>query len=98
MLGVTAVVGQNLAQQKTAAAGLGTAIVSKVPAIGQSIAQSSIGQINTVLDQGIAAYGGAAATAGGAATGAGGAAAPAAPKASAAARARSAILPPAALV
>lgn len=68
-LGVSAVVGQNLQAQKDAAGGLGTAIVSKVPAIGQTIAQQSIGQINTVIDTGIKAYAGSATattTAGGA--------------------------------
>lgn len=71
-LGVSAVVGQNLQAQKTAAGGLGDAIVSKVPAIGQSIAQQSIGQINTIIDGGIKAYA-AAPAAGTAATGATGA-------------------------
>lgn len=65
-LGVSAVVGQQLQQQKDAAGALGTAIVAKVPAIGQTIAQQSIGQINTALDQAITAYG--AAPAGGATT------------------------------
>lgn len=62
-LGVTSVVATQLQGQKTGAGALGTAIVSKVPAIGQSIAQQSIGQINTVLDQAITAYGGASAAA-----------------------------------
>lgn len=69
-LGATSAVAMNLMQQKTAAAALGTAIVSKVPAIGQSIAQSSIDQINTVLDQGIAAYSTGATTAASNSTGA----------------------------
>lgn len=57
-LGVSSVVGQQLVSQKTAADGLGNAIVSKVPAIGQSIAQQSVGQITGSLDQAIAVYGG----------------------------------------
>lgn len=57
---MSAIVGQNLQQQKDASGALGTAIVSKVPAIGQTIAQQSIGQINTVLDQAITVYGGSA--------------------------------------
>ncbi|PSR88677.1 hydrophobic surface binding protein A-domain-containing protein, partial [Coniella lustricola] len=69
-LGVSTVVGQQLVAQKKGASALGNAIVSKVPAIGQSIAQQSIGQINTVLDQAITAYGatGTAATNTGAGT------------------------------
>ncbi|KAF4786035.1 hypothetical protein HER10_EVM0012768 [Colletotrichum scovillei] len=61
-IGVSSVVLQNLQQQKTASASLGTAIVSKVPAIGQGIAQQSIDQITAALDKGIQAYsaGGAA--------------------------------------
>lgn len=61
-LGVTAVVGQQLTAQKSAAGALGNAIVSKVPAIGQGLAQQSIGQITTTLDQAIAAYGGSTAS------------------------------------
>ncbi|KAH8886760.1 hypothetical protein GQ53DRAFT_337004 [Thozetella sp. PMI_491] len=52
-LGVTSVAVQTLQQQKTDSAALGKAIVSKVPAIGQSIAQQSIDQINTAIDAGI---------------------------------------------
>lgn len=63
-LGVSSVVGQQLVSQKTAADGLGSAIVSKVPAIGQGIAQQSVGQITGSLDQAIAVYGGNATTGG----------------------------------
>lgn len=57
-LGVSSVVGQQLVSQKTAADGLGSAIVAKVPAVGQGIAQQSVGQITSSLDQAIAVYGG----------------------------------------
>lgn len=60
-----------LQTQKDGAAALGMAIVSKVPAIGQSIAQQSIGQINTVLDTAIKAYGAPAAAGTAAGAGAG---------------------------
>ncbi|OHF03870.1 hypothetical protein CORC01_00732 [Colletotrichum orchidophilum] len=62
MIGVSSVVLQNLQQQKAASGDLGTAIVSKVPAIGQGIAQQSIDQISSALDRGITAFsaGGAA--------------------------------------
>jgi hypothetical protein len=53
-LGVSQVAVQTLQQQQATSQALGTAIVSKVPAIGQSIAQQSIAQINTSLQQGIA--------------------------------------------
>nr|XP_036575980.1 uncharacterized protein CTRU02_14117 [Colletotrichum truncatum]KAF6782636.1 hypothetical protein CTRU02_14117 [Colletotrichum truncatum] len=67
-LGVSQVVAQQLTAQKQASAGLGTAIVSKVPAIGQGIAQQSVDQITAALDKGIQAYGaGGAGGAGGAA-------------------------------
>ncbi|KAI8307207.1 Cell wall mannoprotein 1 [Colletotrichum sp. SAR11_59] len=59
-LGVSQVVAQQLTAQKQASAGLGQAIVSKVPAIGQGIAQQSIDQITAAIDKGIQAYGGAA--------------------------------------
>lgn len=62
-VGASSVVGQQLQAQKTGAASLGTAIVSKVPAIGQTIAQQSIGQINTALDKAIAVYGSSNSTA-----------------------------------
>jgi hypothetical protein len=52
-LGVTSVAVQTLQQQKTDSAALGKAIVSKVPAIGQNIAQQSIDKINTAIDDGI---------------------------------------------
>ncbi|KAK2745076.1 hypothetical protein CKAH01_18293 [Colletotrichum kahawae] len=59
-LGISQVVAQQLTAQKQASAGLGQAIVSKVPAIGQGIAQQSIDQITAAIDKGIQAYGGAA--------------------------------------
>lgn len=62
-LGVTSIAVQTLQQQKTESAALSSAIVSKVPAIGRNIAQQSIAEIDTAIDQGIAALsaGGAAA-------------------------------------
>ncbi|KAK7956333.1 uncharacterized protein PG986_005555 [Apiospora aurea] len=74
MLGVTSVAVQSIQDQKTASKALGDAIVSKVPGVGQGIAQGSIDQINAALDGGIKALsaGGAGAGAGaGAGTGAG---------------------------
>ncbi|WYZ46765.1 hypothetical protein EsH8_IX_000990 [Colletotrichum jinshuiense] len=56
MIGVSAQVLDQLKQQKDASATLGTTIVSKVPAIGQTIAQQSIDQITAALDKGIQAY------------------------------------------
>ncbi|KAK8042511.1 cell wall protein [Apiospora phragmitis] len=72
MLGVTSVAVKSIQDQKTASKALGDAIVSKVPAVGQGIAQGSIDQINAALEGGIKALsaGGAGAGAG---TGAGGA-------------------------
>jgi len=70
-LGVTSVAVQSLTQQKTDSAALGKAIVSKVPAIGQSIAQQSIDKINAAIDGGIkalSASGNATAASGGNAT------------------------------
>lgn len=53
MLGVTMVAVQSIQDQKTASKALGDAIVSKVPGVGQGIAQGSIDQINAALDGGI---------------------------------------------
>ncbi|CCF47684.1 hypothetical protein CH063_15975 [Colletotrichum higginsianum] len=67
-LGVSSVVLQNLQEQKSTTTSLGQALISKVPAIGQGIAQQAIDQISAVLDKGIQAYsagGGAAPPAGG---------------------------------
>ncbi|KAK8051852.1 hypothetical protein PG993_003237 [Apiospora rasikravindrae] len=66
MLGVTMVAVKSIQDQKTASKGLGDAIVSKVPGVGQGIAQGSIDQINAALDGGIKAL-----SAGGAGAGAG---------------------------
>ncbi|KAK2056619.1 hypothetical protein LY76DRAFT_518020 [Colletotrichum caudatum] len=67
-LGVSKVVLQNLQQQKSQTQSLGTSLISKVPAIGQGIAQQAIDSIGTVIDKGIKAYSGstAASIAGGA--------------------------------
>lgn len=62
-LNLSGTVAQQLQLQKDGATALGSAIVSKVPGIGQGIAQSSIGQITTVLDSGLTSFGGAAAAA-----------------------------------
>ncbi|KAL8371671.1 hypothetical protein RB595_001461 [Gaeumannomyces hyphopodioides] len=69
-LGVTQIAVTTLKQQKTDSSALGKALVSKIPAIGQGIAQQSIDQIDQTLDKGITALSAAPA---------GGAAAPAAP-------------------
>ncbi|OLN93233.1 Cell wall mannoprotein 1-like protein 3 [Colletotrichum chlorophyti] len=73
-LGATSVAVDQLKQQKTVAGDFSTAVVSKIPAIGQSIAQQSVDQVTQSLDQGIQQL-----SAGGAGAGAGGAAAPATP-------------------
>ncbi|KAK8010817.1 hypothetical protein PG990_009782 [Apiospora arundinis] len=64
-LGVTQVAVQSIQDQKTAAKGLGDAIVSKVPSVGQGIAQGSIDQINSALEGGIKALSAGAGTSGG---------------------------------
>ncbi|KAL8285064.1 hypothetical protein RB600_009484 [Gaeumannomyces tritici] len=64
-LGVTQVAVTTLKQQKTDSTAFGKVLVSKVPAIGQGIAQQSVDQIGQALDKGIAAL--SAAPAGGAA-------------------------------
>ncbi|KAK8080409.1 hypothetical protein PG997_008227 [Apiospora hydei] len=72
MLGVTSVAVQSIQDQKMASKALGDAIVSKVPGVGQGIAQGSIDQINAALDGGIKALSAGGAGAGaGAGTGAG---------------------------
>ncbi|KZL84484.1 cell wall protein [Colletotrichum incanum] len=73
-LGVSSVVLQNLQQQKSSTQSLGQSLISKVPAIGQGIAQQAVDQISAVLDKGIQAY-----SAGGAAPAPGGGAAAAQP-------------------
>ncbi|TQN71838.1 Cell wall mannoprotein 1 [Colletotrichum shisoi] len=55
-LGVSKVVLQNLQDQKNTTLSLGQALISKVPAIGQSVAQDAIDQIAAILDRGIQAY------------------------------------------
>ena len=71
MLGVTQVAVQSIQDQKTASKALGDAIVSKVPGVGQGIAQGSIDQINAALADGIKALSapGAGGQSGGSATG-----------------------------
>ncbi|KAK8119423.1 uncharacterized protein PG998_004049 [Apiospora kogelbergensis] len=54
-LGVTQVAATSIADQQKASKALGDAIVSKVPGVGQGIAQGSIDQINAALAGGIAA-------------------------------------------
>ncbi|KXH37691.1 hypothetical protein CNYM01_06705 [Colletotrichum nymphaeae SA-01] len=76
-LGATSIAVDQLKQQKATAGDFSSAIVSKVPAIGQGIAQQSVDQVTQSLDGGIQKLGGDAA--GGAAGGAAPAAAPAAP-------------------
>ncbi|KAK2075310.1 hypothetical protein P8C59_009445 [Phyllachora maydis] len=49
-LGVTSTAVKSLQDQKAASGALGKAIVAKVPAIGQSIAQQSIDKINAAVD------------------------------------------------
>ncbi|KAK1981579.1 hydrophobic surface binding protein A-domain-containing protein [Colletotrichum cereale] len=55
-LGVSSVVLKTLQDQKASTQALGTSIVSKIPAIGQTIAQQAIDQIGAVIDKGIQAY------------------------------------------
>jgi hypothetical protein len=47
---------QALQQQKQASAAFGNAVTSKVPALGQSVASDTLGQINTSFDMGIQAF------------------------------------------
>ncbi|KAK1707379.1 hydrophobic surface binding protein A-domain-containing protein [Colletotrichum lupini] len=74
-LGATSIAVDQLKQQKATAGDFSSAIVSKVPAIGQGIAQQSVDQVTQSLDGGIQKLGGDAAG------GAAGGAAPAAPTA-----------------
>ncbi|WQF84339.1 Putative Cell wall mannoprotein [Colletotrichum destructivum] len=74
-LGATSIAVDQLKSQKAVAGDFSTAVVSKIPAIGQSIAQQSVDQVTTSLDGGIQKL-----SEGGAGAGAG-AAAPAAPAA-----------------
>lgn len=62
-LGTTQVAVMSLQSQQQSSATLGDAIVSKVPAIGQGIAQDSIDQINDAINNGITQLGGTAAAA-----------------------------------
>ncbi|KAL0938356.1 cell wall protein [Colletotrichum truncatum] len=90
-LGATSIAVDQLKSQKAVATDFSTAVVSKVPAIGQGIAQQSVDQVTQSLDQGIQAL--SAPAAGGAAGGAapGAPAAPAAPAAEPAAPAAPAV-------
>lgn len=54
--GASAATLQNLMQQKTASDALAKAVVAKVPANVQSIAQQQTAMISTSLDKGIAAF------------------------------------------
>jgi len=62
-LGVSKVVLQNLQQQKSTVETLGSSLISKVPAIGQGIAQQAIDSVGATIDKGIQAYSGSAAAA-----------------------------------
>ncbi|CCF45696.1 hypothetical protein CH063_14692 [Colletotrichum higginsianum] len=52
-LGATSIAVDQLKSQKAVAGDFSTAVVSKIPAIGQSIAQQSVDQVTTSLDGGI---------------------------------------------
>ncbi|TLD30369.1 hypothetical protein PspLS_02665 [Pyricularia sp. CBS 133598] len=52
-LGFTKIAVQTLQTQKTDSTALGKAIVSKIPAIGQSIAQQAVDQVTAQIDDGI---------------------------------------------
>ncbi|ELQ44781.1 hypothetical protein MCOR27_010513 [Pyricularia oryzae] len=97
-LGFTKIAIQTLQTQKTDSTALGKAIVSKIPAIGQSIAQQAVDGVTNQIDDGIKAL--QAPPAAGAAPPAAGAspspAAPAAPKQSGAPKATPAPAAPAA--
>ncbi|KAK2049047.1 hypothetical protein LZ31DRAFT_378719 [Colletotrichum somersetense] len=79
-LQATSIAVDQLKQQKAVAGDFSTAIVSKIPAIGQGIAQQSVDQVTTSLDGGIQKL-----SEGGAGAGAAAPATPAAPAAAAAA-------------
>ncbi|KAK2067289.1 hypothetical protein P8C59_001045 [Phyllachora maydis] len=55
-MGVSSIVLTQLQAQKNASAALTAAIVSKIPAIGQGIANQTISQSTAVIDQAIAAF------------------------------------------
>ncbi|EJT70675.1 hypothetical protein GGTG_11698 [Gaeumannomyces tritici R3-111a-1] len=57
-IGATQQAIQTLKEQKKTAGALGDAVVSKIPAIGQGIAQQSIGQMTTLIDGAITKLGG----------------------------------------
>ncbi|KAI6352246.1 hypothetical protein MCOR25_009467 [Pyricularia grisea] len=91
-LGFTKIAVQTLQTQKTDSTALGKAIVSKIPAIGQSIAQQAVDQVTAQIDDGIKALqappaNGAAPPAAGASPTPATPAAPAAPKQSGAPKA-----------
>ncbi|KAK1977336.1 hydrophobic surface binding protein A-domain-containing protein [Colletotrichum cereale] len=73
-LQATSIAVDQLKQQKAVAGDFSTAVVSKIPAIGQGIAQQSVDQVTTSLDGGIQKL-----SEGGAGAGAAAPAAPAAP-------------------
>ncbi|KAK2024583.1 hypothetical protein LX32DRAFT_569659 [Colletotrichum zoysiae] len=77
-LQATSIAVDQLKQQKAVAGDFSTAIVSKIPAIGQGIAQQSVDQVTTSLDGGIQKL-----SDGGAGAGAAAPATPAAPAAAA---------------
>ncbi|KAK1966838.1 hypothetical protein LY78DRAFT_635017 [Colletotrichum sublineola] len=62
-LGVSNVVLDNLKQQKETTQNLGKGLISKVPAIGQGIAQQTIDGLTAVIDKGVQAYSSGAAAA-----------------------------------
>ncbi|KAK2016166.1 hypothetical protein LZ32DRAFT_645320 [Colletotrichum eremochloae] len=55
-LGVSNVVLDNLKQQKETTQNLGKGLISKVPAIGQGIAQQTIDGLTAIIDKGVQAY------------------------------------------
>ncbi|KAL8387191.1 hypothetical protein RB595_010092 [Gaeumannomyces hyphopodioides] len=57
-IGATQQAIQTLKEQKKSAQALGDAVVSKIPAIGQGIAQQSVGQMTTLIDGAITKLGG----------------------------------------
>ncbi|KAL8355114.1 hypothetical protein RB601_000758 [Gaeumannomyces tritici] len=57
-IGATQQAIQTLKEQKKTAGALGDAVVSKIPAIGQGIAQQSIGQMTTLINGAITKLGG----------------------------------------
>ncbi|TLD07068.1 hypothetical protein PgNI_10599 [Pyricularia grisea] len=57
-LGATQQAIQTLKEQKVASQDLGKAVVTKIPAVGQQIAQQQLDQISQTFDQGITGLGG----------------------------------------